>query len=241
MTTRGENYVLKVRGDSMIDDGIMDGDYVIVARRERADNGEMVVANVNGEVTLKRFYREGERVRLQPANSKMTPIYATARDVAVQGVVVGLMRRFDAREDVMDLVLKLREIRRMRGLSQKDVARLSGVGEKTISSFETGQRIGSLKLAQLKRLLAVYGMTEAEFFGGSIEKEIAPWELDEEQMATSRLLDDLRALPKQQQKNLLGKFQLMVETLRTLHESDGTSARLRSARTASGRCSTSRN
>jgi len=94
LTSRGENYVLKVRGDSMIDDGIMDGDYVIIARRERAENGEMVVANVSGEVTLKRLYREGEKIRLQPANSMMHPIYAAARDVAVQGVVVGLMRRF---------------------------------------------------------------------------------------------------------------------------------------------------
>src|SRR6266550_3525006 len=94
----------------------------------------------------------------------------------------------------MDLVLKLREIRRMRNLSQKDVARLSGVGEKTISSFETGQRIGSLKLAQLKRLLGVYGLTEADFFGASIEREIAPWELDEEQ------------------------FQLMLETVHDVHD-----------------------
>jgi repressor LexA len=94
LTGRGENYVLKVRGDSMVDDGILDGDFVIINRRERADNGQMVVANVNGEVTLKRFYFEGERVRLQPANSLMAPIYAAAREVAVQGVVVGLMRRF---------------------------------------------------------------------------------------------------------------------------------------------------
>ncbi|PYQ51781.1 MAG: repressor LexA [Acidobacteria bacterium] len=94
LTSRGDNYVLNVRGDSMIEDGILDGDYVIIARRERAENGEMVVANVNGEVTLKRLYKEGERVRLQPANSLMNPIYAHARDVAVQGVVVGLMRRF---------------------------------------------------------------------------------------------------------------------------------------------------
>jgi len=94
LTTRGENYVLKVRGDSMIDDGIFDGDLVIISRREQAYNGEMVVANVSGEVTLKRIYREGERVRLQPANATMSPIYAQARDVAVQGVVVGLMRRF---------------------------------------------------------------------------------------------------------------------------------------------------
>ena len=94
LTTRGENYVLKVRGDSMIEDGILDGDLVIIARREQAYNGEMVVANVNGEVTLKRLYREGERIRLQPANATMSPIFAPAREVAVQGVVVGLMRRF---------------------------------------------------------------------------------------------------------------------------------------------------
>ena len=112
----------------------------------------------------------------------------------------------------MDLVLKLREIRRMRGLSQKDVARISGVGEKTISSFETGERIGSLKLSQLTRLLRVYGLTEAEFFGGTIERVIAPWELDEEQTATTRLLDGLHTLPKPLQRHLLDKFLLMVET-----------------------------
>jgi transcriptional regulator with XRE-family HTH domain len=112
----------------------------------------------------------------------------------------------------MDLVLKLREIRRLRGLSQKDVAKLSGVGEKTISSFETGHRIGSLKLDQLKKLLGVYGMTETEFFGGCLEKQIAPWELNEEEFATTRLLDDLRALPKPLRTNMLAKFQLMLET-----------------------------
>ena len=117
----------------------------------------------------------------------------------------------------MDLVLKLREIRRMRGLSQKDVARLSGVGEKTISSFETGQRIGALKLAQLKKMLKVYGLSEGEFFGGSVEKEIAPWELNEEQMITARLFDQLHALPKPVQKNLLTKFQLMVEAVADVH------------------------
>jgi len=117
----------------------------------------------------------------------------------------------------MDLVLKLREIRRLRGLSQKDVARISGVGEKTISSFETGQRIGSLKLAQLKRLLKVYGMSESEFFGGMVEKEIAPWELNQEEFATARLLDGLHLLPKAVQKTMLAKFQLMVETAADLH------------------------
>ncbi|HEX8253210.1 MAG TPA: helix-turn-helix transcriptional regulator [Thermoanaerobaculia bacterium] len=112
----------------------------------------------------------------------------------------------------MDLVLKLREIRRLRGLSQKDVARLSGVGEKTISSFETGQRIGSLKLDQLTKMLAVYGLTEAEFFGGSIEREIAPWELDEDECAAQRLVEQLRALPKAVQRTMVGKFELMLET-----------------------------
>jgi HTH-type transcriptional regulator, competence development regulator len=117
----------------------------------------------------------------------------------------------------MDLVLKLREIRRLRGLSQKDVARISGVGEKTISSFETGQRIGSLKLAQLKRMLKVYGLSEAEFFGGSVERQIAPWELGEEEFAASRLIDDLHALPKPLQKAMVAKFQLMLETASEVH------------------------
>lgn len=118
----------------------------------------------------------------------------------------------------MDLVLKLREVRRLKGLSQKDVARLSGVGEKTISSFETGERVGSMKLAQLKRLLAVYDMTEADFFGAGVEKKIAPWELDQDQFATVRMLEELQSLPKPSQRNLLAKFQLMIETLSHVHE-----------------------
>lgn len=121
----------------------------------------------------------------------------------------------------MDLVLKLREIRRLRGLSQKDVAKLSGVGEKTISSFETGQRIGALKLAQLKRMLGVYGLTESEFFGGTVEKQIAPWELGEEEFAASRLLDDLHTLPKPLQKAMISKFQLMLETASEVHHLKG--------------------
>lgn len=117
----------------------------------------------------------------------------------------------------MDLVLKLREIRRLRGLSQKDVAKLSGVGEKTISSFETGQRIGSLKLAQLKKLLSVYGLSESEFFGCSVERQIAPWELDDEESAAQRLVEDLRGLPKPVQKKMIDKFQLMLETASEVH------------------------
>jgi len=94
LTSRGENFVLKVRGDSMIEDGIHSGDFVIIEQRATAENGEMVVASVSGDVTLKRFYKEGRRIRLQPANSLMAPIYARAEDVRVQGIVVGLMRRF---------------------------------------------------------------------------------------------------------------------------------------------------
>jgi transcriptional regulator with XRE-family HTH domain len=112
----------------------------------------------------------------------------------------------------MDLVLKLREIRRLRGLSQKDVARLSGVGEKTISSFETGQRIGSLKLAQLTRMLSVYGLSEAEFFGGTVERQIAPWELNDDENAAYRLVEELRELPRPVQKAMVAKFELMLET-----------------------------
>ena len=90
----GEHYVLLVVGDSMIEEGIHDGDFVIVLRREAAEPGEMVVALVGDEATLKRFYPEGAMVRLQPANPNMQPMLYPARDVRVQGVVVGLMRKF---------------------------------------------------------------------------------------------------------------------------------------------------
>lgn len=131
----------------------------------------------------------------------------------------------------MDVVLKLRELRRMRRLTQRDVARLSGVGEKTISSFETGDRIGSLKLAQLERIVAVYGLTFKDFFGGSVETEIAPWELDENEVATRRLLQDLSALPKTIQRTLFAKFQLMVETVRDVGAHDHKSGDVAGVRT----------
>lgn len=92
---RGEDhYVLRVAGDSMIEEGIHDGDWVVVERRERARPGEMVVALVGQEVTLKRYFPEGETVRLQPAHPTMQPIRAPAADVRVQGIVVGLMRKY---------------------------------------------------------------------------------------------------------------------------------------------------
>jgi repressor LexA len=90
----GSHYVLQVKGDSMIDEGIHDGDFVVVLSREKADAGEMVVALVSEEATLKRFYPEGERVRLQPANPGMRPIFVPAHDIKIQGIVVGLMRKF---------------------------------------------------------------------------------------------------------------------------------------------------
>ena len=89
-----DHYVLRVAGESMIQEGIYDGDFVVVLKRERAMPGEMVVALVGVEATLKRYYPEGEMVRLQPANPDMEPIHVPAEDVQVQGVVVGLMRKF---------------------------------------------------------------------------------------------------------------------------------------------------
>lgn len=90
-----DSYVLKVKGDSMIDEQIRDGDYVVVEDRKTADNGEMVIALVGGtDVTLKKFYREGGRIRLQPANPTMSPLVYDADRVQVQGVVVGMMRRY---------------------------------------------------------------------------------------------------------------------------------------------------
>ena len=91
---KGEHFVLRVRGDSMIEDGIRDGDFVIVSKRANAQNGQTVVALVKGEATLKRYYAEGARVRLQPANAAMRPISVDAREIVVQGVVTGLIRDY---------------------------------------------------------------------------------------------------------------------------------------------------
>jgi repressor LexA len=91
---KGEHFVLRVRGDSMIEDGIRDGDFVIVSKRSNAQNGQTVVALVRGEATLKRYYSEGARIRLQPANASMKPITVDARDLVVQGVVTGLIRDY---------------------------------------------------------------------------------------------------------------------------------------------------
>lgn len=87
-----ETYVLKVRGKSMIDDHIDDGDFVVVQEQNTARDGDIVVALLDDNVaTLKRFYKEKDRIRLQPANGAMSPIYA--RDVQIQGKVIGVIRR----------------------------------------------------------------------------------------------------------------------------------------------------
>ena len=91
---RGDHFVLEVVGDSMIEEGIHEGDLVIVEQRVQAEVGQMVVALIDGEATVKRFYPEGDTVRLQPANHRMSPIVVPAGDLQIQGLVVGLMRRF---------------------------------------------------------------------------------------------------------------------------------------------------
>jgi repressor LexA len=92
----GNHYVLRVRGNSMIDEQIRDGDFVIVNEKSTADNGEMVIALIDGtSATVKKFYREKDgRIRLQPANETMNPIYVHENEISIQGIVVGVLRRF---------------------------------------------------------------------------------------------------------------------------------------------------
>ena len=90
-----DSYVLRVKGDSMIDEQIRDGDFVIVEDRKTAENGEMVIALLDGrDATLKNFYREHENIRLQPANAAMQPIFVEPDQVQIQGVVIGVMRKY---------------------------------------------------------------------------------------------------------------------------------------------------
>jgi repressor LexA len=95
ITRQREVFVLEVRGDSMQDEHIVDGDYVMVEKSKTARNGDIVVALVDGsETTLKRFYREGDKIRLQPSNAAMAPIMVPAQAVQVQGKVVGILRKY---------------------------------------------------------------------------------------------------------------------------------------------------
>lgn len=93
---RQDNYVLRVEGNSMIEEQIRDGDYIVVQAQDRAEDGQMVVALVADEAaTVKKLYREpGGRIRLQPANPTMDPIYVAADEVRIQGVVVGVIRKY---------------------------------------------------------------------------------------------------------------------------------------------------
>jgi repressor LexA len=95
---RGANtYVLQVQGTSMVEDGILDGDYIVVDGRSVANNGETVVAVVDGAATVKKFYRERGRVRLQPANASLDPIIVRDRNTEIRGVVVAVIRKYPRR------------------------------------------------------------------------------------------------------------------------------------------------
>ena len=96
LMVRKDTYALKVSGHSMIDDNIQDGDIVIIEKKLSAENGQSVVALINGEqVTLKKFYIEADGIRLQPANPDMEPILLKNEEVEVLGVVTGVIRKFD--------------------------------------------------------------------------------------------------------------------------------------------------
>jgi len=93
LTGKKRAYVLQVKGESMVDEGILDGDYVVVEEETQVKDGDIIVAILeNGLATLKKFFREATRIRLEPANASMAPIYATR--IQVQGRVVGIIRRF---------------------------------------------------------------------------------------------------------------------------------------------------
>lgn len=109
----------------------------------------------------------------------------------------------------MDTVLKLRELRAHAGMSQEDVARVCRVGVKTISSFESGARIGSMKLSQLEAILAAYKITLAQFFSRSMEHDLAPWENSE--TAADTLLRRLDALPAHARGALIEKMTVMLD------------------------------
>jgi len=91
---RGETFALRVQGDSMVEEGILDGDLVVVEARAHAADGATVVALVRGEATVKKLYRQRGRIRLQPANRRLAPIVARAQDVQVRGVVIAVLRRY---------------------------------------------------------------------------------------------------------------------------------------------------
>lgn len=96
VSDKKKSYVLQVKGDSMIESGILDGDYVIIEQQSHASDGDIVVALLDsGLATLKKFFREPDRIRLEPANSAMDPIYVNVGEVQIQGKCVGVIRRFE--------------------------------------------------------------------------------------------------------------------------------------------------
>ena len=111
----------------------------------------------------------------------------------------------------MDVVLRLRELRRMRGLSQRDAAKLAGVGEKSISSFETGDRISSMKLSQLERLLRIYGVTLKEFFSQELDRKLAPWNVSREDEEMDAVMEDLRGLPRKQRARAVQALRRLID------------------------------
>lgn len=100
MIGRGRTFALRVRGDSMIEENIQDGDIIIVASQKTAENGQMVVALIDGNyATVKKFYREPEFIRLEPANPQFKPIFIKTPDrIQIQGVVRGLIRKYEVRD-----------------------------------------------------------------------------------------------------------------------------------------------
>ena len=90
----GNNFALQVQGESMIDEGIRDGDVLIIRKQDHADNGQTVVAQIEGEVTIKKFYQRDGRVELRPANEELKPLLVSAEKVEIIGVVIGLVRHY---------------------------------------------------------------------------------------------------------------------------------------------------
>ena len=125
----------------------------------------------------------------------------------------------------MDVVLKLRELRRLRGYSQREAAELAGIGLKTLSSFETGERIASMKLSQLFQLLSAYDTTPAEFFGDGVERMIFG-EFEKLEPSEVKLLSAWRALPEKAREPLVERFLLMIDGAAMTSES----SRLRAVR-----------
>jgi repressor LexA len=90
----GNNFALQVQGESMVDEGIRDGDVLIIRKQDHADNGQTVVAQIEGEATIKKFYQRDGRVELRPANEELKPLFVPAEKVEIIGVVIGLMRHY---------------------------------------------------------------------------------------------------------------------------------------------------